>query len=124
MAYLPKERILFTGDMCVNNTGNNMADPDANPDGWLRALDNLAMKDVAILVPGHGELGTTATIRLQRTYLAAIMDGVRDALGKGVPEADLEKSLDLTGYKPHGASVSHNQVCIRAIYAKLKGTGN
>lgn len=119
VAYLPKERILFAGDMCVNGTGNNMADPDANPDAWLRALDNLAMKDIVTLVPGHGELGTTATIKLQRAYLAAIINGVRDALGKNTPEAELEKSLDLTGYAPHGANVPHNQVCIRAVYAKL-----
>jgi len=105
--------------MCVNSASNNMADPDASPDGWLRALDNLAMKDVAILVPGHGELGTAATIRLQRNYLAAIIDGVRDAIAKNVREADLEKSLDLTGYTPHGANVPHNQACIRAVYAKL-----
>ncbi len=119
VAYLPKERILFTGDMCVNGTGNNMADPDANPDAWLRALDNMATKDIAILVPGHGPLGTTETIRLQRAYLAAIINGVRDAVEKKVPEPELEKSLDLTGYMPHGANVPHNQVCIRAVYSKL-----
>lgn len=118
VAYLPKERILFTGDMCVNSAANNMADADANPDGWLRALDNLAMKDVVTLIPGHGDPGTTATIKLQRTFLAAIINGVRDAIAKNVPEAELEKSLDLTRYVPHGANVPHNQVCIRAVYAK------
>jgi glyoxylase-like metal-dependent hydrolase (beta-lactamase superfamily II) len=32
VAWLPKERILFTGDLCVNKRpGNNVADPDADP---------------------------------------------------------------------------------------------
>ena len=98
IAYLPKkERILFTGDMCVNGPDNNMADPDADPDGRLRALDNLVLKDVAILIPGHGAPGTTETLRRQRAFLAAIIDGVRDATAKHVPEAELEKSLDLSG---------------------------
>jgi cyclase len=119
IAYLPKERILFTGDMCVNGTGNNMADVDANHDAWLKALDGMAAKDIKVLVPGHGELGTTQTIELQKAYLAAIVNGVRDAIAKGVPETELEKSLDLTKYSPHGANVPHNQVCIRAVYAKL-----
>jgi glyoxylase-like metal-dependent hydrolase (beta-lactamase superfamily II) len=119
VAYLPKERILFTGDVCVNAAMNNMADPDADPDGWLRALDNMAMKDVAILVPGHGDLGTAATLHSQRVYLAAIINSVRDAAAKNTPEADLEKSLDLTGYKPQGGNVPHDQVCIRAVYNKL-----
>lgn len=119
VAYLPKERILFTGDVCVNSPANNMADPDADPDGWLRALDNLAMKDVAILVPGHGDLGTAATIHSQRNFLAAIINGVRDAASKNISEADLEKTLDLSGYKPQAGDVSHDRVCIRAVYAKL-----
>jgi glyoxylase-like metal-dependent hydrolase (beta-lactamase superfamily II) len=119
VAYLPKERIVFTGDMCVNGPSNNMADADADPDGWLRSLDNLATKDIVTLIPGHGDAGTTATIKLQRNYLAAIINGVRDAAAKGVTEAELEKKLDLTGYSPHGANVPHNQVCIRAVYAKL-----
>ncbi len=119
IAYLPKERILFTGDVCVNAAANNMADADANPDGWLRALDNMSTRDVAILIPGHGDPGTTATLRLQRNYLAAIIDGVRGAIAKNTPEADLEKSLNLTSYAPQGSDVPHNQVCIRAVYAKL-----
>jgi len=82
-------------------------------------LHGVTLKDVAILVPGHGELGTTATIKLQRNYLAAIINGVRDAMGKNIAEAELEKTLDLTKYAPHGANVPHNQVCIRAVYAKL-----
>ncbi len=105
--------------MCVNGPSNNMADADADPDGWLRSLDNLATKDIVTLIPGHGDAGTTATIKLQRNYLAAIINGVRDAAAKGVTEAELEKKLDLTGYSPHGANVPHNQVCIRAVYAKL-----
>ncbi|MEO7651574.1 MAG: MBL fold metallo-hydrolase, partial [Bryobacteraceae bacterium] len=58
VAWLPKERILFTGDLCVNFPGNNVADVDADPDNWLRALDALAQKDITRLIPGHGGQGT------------------------------------------------------------------
>lgn len=119
VAYLPKEKILFTGDLCVNGTGNNMADPDANHDNWLRALDDIALWDVTTLVPGHGPIGTTETIRQQRAYLAGIINGVREGISKGTSESDLEQSLDLTPYKQFGANVNHNKVCIRAVYAKL-----
>ena len=119
VAYLPKERILFTGDLCVNGPSNNMADPDASPDGWLRALDNLTFWDVATLIPGHGEPGTTATIRGQRAYIAAIINGVRDAAGNGVSEPDLEKKLDLSSYGGWASNAPHNAVCIRAVYGKI-----
>ncbi len=119
VAWLPKERILFTGDLCVNQAGNNMADPDANPDGWLRALDNLALKDVQILIPGHGAQGGIEMIRSQRAYIAAMIEGVRTGIQKRQSAADLERSLDLTGYKPQGADAKKNAPSIRAVYAKL-----
>jgi len=61
VAYLPREKILVTGDLCVNwNWGNNVGDPDANFDNWIRVLDDLAPWNIQTLVPGHGSLGTTA----------------------------------------------------------------
>ena len=119
IAYLPKERIVFTGDMVVNSPQNNVADVDADHDHWLTALDNLALRDIAILVPGHGAVGSVQTIRSQRAFLAAIVNGVRDARAKGVSEEELEKTLDLSGLKPQGGLPAHDKACIRAIYAKL-----
>src|SRR5688572_7359123 len=44
VAYLPKEKILVTGDLFVNGNpwGNNVADPHADYDRWLTVLDTLA----------------------------------------------------------------------------------
>ena len=72
VAWLPKERILFTGDLCVNlRPGNNVADPDADIDNWVRALDELYKLDARQVVPGHGGLGTKEALKGQRNYLAA-----------------------------------------------------
>ena len=86
MAWLPKERILFAGDLCVNQAGNNIADRDADPDNWLRALDAMALMDIGRLVPGHGPLGDLDTIRGQRAYLADLIGGVRAAIQKGASD--------------------------------------
>jgi glyoxylase-like metal-dependent hydrolase (beta-lactamase superfamily II) len=120
VAWLPKERILFTGDVCVNSQGNNIADVDADPENWLRALDSLAQKDVMKLIPGHGTPGDVSTIRGQRAYIAAIINGVRDAKAKGTSADDLLKSLDLSSHRPWGQNVSRNTVSIKAVYAKLR----
>ena len=67
VAWLPKERILFTGDLCVNQRpGNNVADPDADPDNWVRALDALSLYEPAQVVPGHGALGGKQALTGQR----------------------------------------------------------
>src|SRR5262249_834454 len=63
VAFLPKEGILFTGDLCVNwKLGNNVGDRDADPQHWVQVLNDLSMWNVKTVVPGHGDLGTVATL--------------------------------------------------------------
>ncbi len=119
IAYLPKEKILFTGDLCVNFAGNNIADPDADPDNWLRVLDDLTQKDVRILIPGHGGRGSTETLRGQRAYLADMIDQVRAGVAKGATADQLAQEMDLSRHNPWGQDKTRNTVSIRAVYAKL-----
>jgi glyoxylase-like metal-dependent hydrolase (beta-lactamase superfamily II) len=119
IAYLPKEKILFTGDLCVNFAGNNIADPDADPDNWLRVLDGLARKDVGILIPGHGGQGSSDTLRGQRAYLDDIIKGVRAGIGKGLTGDQLAEQMDLSSHKPWGQDQARNKVSIRAVHARL-----
>jgi cyclase len=119
VAYLPKPRILFTGDLCVNRPGNNIADPDADPDGWLRALDAMTLKDVAIVIPGHGVQGVAGALRGQRAYLADLIESVRTGIARGATAEQLEKEIHLEKHKPWGEDAERNRVSIRAVYARL-----
>ena len=120
VAYLPKERILFTGDLCTTAAGNNVADKDADPEGWLRALDRLDKMDVVTLIPGHGPPGNHDSIAPQRAYLAAIIDGVQAGIRRSESADQIAQSLDLTRLHPKGDDAARNQVSIKAVYAKLK----
>ena len=120
VAYLPKERILFTGDLCVTSAANNLADPDANPEKWVKTLDGLERMNIATLIPGHGPLGNRDSIQPQRKYLVAMIEGVKAGIQKGQSADEVAQSLDLTGYHPHGDKAAGNQVSIKAVYAKLK----
>jgi cyclase len=119
IAYLPKERILFTGDLCLTRAGNNIADQDADPENWVKALDRLNQMDVAILIPGHGPVGNHESILPQRKYLAALVDGVKAGIRRGQSAGAIAESLDLTSFHPNGEDVARNQASIRAVYAKL-----
>ena len=56
VAFLPKEGILFTGDLCVNwRFGNNVGDRDADHPHWVQVLNDLARWNVKTVVPGHGD---------------------------------------------------------------------
>lgn len=121
VAWLPKEKILFTGDLCVNKRpGNNLADVDADPEGWVRGLEKLKQLDVRTLVPGHGLPGDKSALGGQQAYIRAIIDGVRAGIQNGQTADQLAESLDLTKYAPWGADKSRNAPSIRAVYAKLK----
>lgn len=119
VAWLPKEKILFTGDMCVNwGTGNNVADADADHDNWLRALDRMAAMAPSIVVVGHGNLGGVATLRAQHAYLADMVDAVRNGIAAGKTEEDVA-AIDLTRHAI-GASKPANASSLKAVYRKLK----
>ncbi|MBM3726620.1 MAG: MBL fold metallo-hydrolase [Acidobacteria bacterium] len=121
VAWLPKEGILFTGDLCVNRrSGNNVADADASPEGWVRALDGLMNFNPRTVVPGHGFLGGKEALAGQRAYLQAIIDGVRSGISRGQTADQLAETLDLGGHGLWGADKARNAPSIRAVYAKLK----
>jgi cyclase len=124
VAYLPSEKILITGDLCVNWTwGNNMADPDADHNGWVRVLDDLAQWDVKTLVPGHGSLGATQTLRGQRDYIADMLQQVQAGVRAGKTADELASAIDLSKHGSFGANVQSNASSIRAIYRKISLSG-
>lgn len=118
VAWLPKEKILVTGDLCVNWTyGNNVGDRDADPENWVRVLDQLAGWQVKTVVPGHGRPGTVETLRGQRAYLADIVDQVRTGIRGGKSADELVQSIDVSKHQPWGANPAAGAV--RAVYRKL-----
>src|SRR6516164_10632806 len=52
VAYLPKHKILCTGDACVNGAFNFMGHSDSA--SWIRALERMQQLDVTMVCPGHG----------------------------------------------------------------------
>ena len=101
--------------------GNNVGDPDADYDNWIRVLDDLARWDVGILVPGHGSLGDTGTLRAQRAYLADMQQQVRAGIQAGKTAEQLSQELDLRRHGSFGANKDANAGSIRAMYRKLSG---
>jgi cyclase len=123
VAYLPKEKILVTGDLCVNGNpwGNNLADPNADYDKWLSVLDTLASWDIKTVVPGHGELCTTETLKQQRAYLEDMLQQVRLGIKAGKSKEQLVKEIDLGRHPVYGQNKVSTERSIRAMFDKLKG---
>jgi len=85
MVWLPRERILFAGDLLVED-GVTMV-VDGNSDRLLHALaaiDSLAPKSV---VPGHGAIPGRPELLVARTrdYITALRSAMRSAIERGAP---------------------------------------
>ncbi len=121
VAYLPHEKILVTGDLFVNGNpwGNNVADPSADYEKWLKVLDELSGWDIKIVIPGHGELGSTQSLRNQRAYLADMLHQVREGIKAGKSKEALIKGVDLSKHPVYGANKISTARSIAAMFDKL-----
>jgi glyoxylase-like metal-dependent hydrolase (beta-lactamase superfamily II) len=73
-AWLPKERILFTGDAAVNGPFNYMG--DGNSGAWVETLAKAQALGAAIVAPGHGQAGDGGVLEAQRQYFIALRSEV------------------------------------------------
>ncbi len=83
--WLPAERVLFAGDLLVEDGVTMVVDGDSRV--LLRALDGIERLDPAVVVPGHGAIPTRPATLLARTrdYLTGIQAEMRAAVERGLP---------------------------------------
>jgi len=69
VVYLPKQKILFAGDLVSNKSVPWLLDPGMDVKGWLASLDSLLTPAFSLqtVVPGHGVIGATAIEGIQFT---------------------------------------------------------
>src|SRR5262245_48751122 len=72
VVYLQNEKILFSGDLALNGRQPFMQSPDVDPAGWERSLEALSRIPVDTLVPGHGEIGPVAGLKVSLAYVGAV----------------------------------------------------
>ena len=79
--WLPKERVLCTGDAAVNGPRNKLW--DANVANWPKALERaIALQPVAVL-PGHGDAGGAEILVGQRQFLLDLYSAVEAQVKAG-----------------------------------------
>ena len=73
--WLPKQRILFSGDAIVNGPYNYMG--DGNSIDWLKTLDAAKKLKPKTLCPGHGARADASLIDDQKAYFTALHNAVK-----------------------------------------------
>lgn len=121
VAFLPKQKIVATGDLCVTwNFGNNVGDPGGDYENWLRALDRMISWEPSVVIPGHGAPGSVQALKTQREYLADMLNQVRAGIRAGKSADELVKTIDLRRDGNIANDTEANATSIRAMYRRLK----
>jgi cyclase len=121
VAYLPKEKILVTGDLFVFDIpwGNNVADANADYDKWIAVLEKLEGWNADIVIPGHGKPCTTAHLKRQRLYLGDMLQQVRKGIKAGKTREQLIKDADLSKHPVYGDNKVSIKRSVGDMYDKL-----
>jgi cyclase len=85
MVWLPKERVLFAGDLLIEDGVTMVVDGSAP--ALLRSLARIDSLRPRVAVPGHGALPKEpeSLVARTRTYIVGLEADMRAAVQKGVP---------------------------------------
>jgi cyclase len=113
VVFLPKERIVITGDM-LTSALSNMSDAFVNE--WVKTLDELKKLDFVTVLPGHGEAFTDrAKIDYFQAYLRDVWTEVSRLKQQGVSAEEAAKRADLTKHKEHFPTITAPGVPLIAV---------
>lgn len=90
--YLPKEKILITGDILVNPIP--FAVGGSYPQEWIETLQTLNALDVEVIIPGHGEVERDKTYLRQNLQLFQhVYSDVQKARAEGSTLQQIQAAL-------------------------------
>ena len=126
VVYLPKEKVLVTGDLLTNGIPFMR---DAYPSQWIGVLESLQKLDWNYAIPGHGGVQEgKGQLEKLIAYMKDMVAAVKDAVAKGMSLEDAKKSIDLSkhaaSFPSYSTSAAFQQASASAVertWAELTG---
>jgi cyclase len=84
LAWLPKEKILFTGDVCVNGPYNYVG--DGNVGKWISTLEEARKLGARVVCTGHGPRSVSTVLDDQQAFFKKLQDQMETRMAKSSPE--------------------------------------
>lgn len=123
VAYLPKHKILCTGDACVNGAYNYMG--QSNSASWIRCLDAMAKLDVDVICPGHGRLARKDLLATEKRYFTELRAAVQKGIDENKSLEGIVAGLNFPWYKEwtgvEVAGPQMNKDSVKHVYLELQG---
>jgi len=125
VAYLPKQHIVATGDLCVTwPHGNNTGDAGGSYKGWLAALDKMMTWGLTTVIPGHGPIAGAEALSQQRNYLDGMWTKVQTARTAGETPDQVVNEIDFHKYGVIASDAAANAASIRTMFHRIDAGGN
>jgi cyclase len=121
---VPRQKILFAGDLVSNRSVPWLLDHDLSLDGWSASLDSLYAMRAGIdsLVPGHGDLAPPADgIRFTMRYLREAQEKAAEIVAAGVQLGAVARWSDMGAYQGLEFYEEVQVMNIRRLYKEAKG---
>lgn len=123
VAYLPKYKILCTGDACVNGAFNYMG--QSHSGSWIKCLDAMEKLEIDVICPGHGKLARKDLLAKEKRYFSELRDAVKKGIDAKKSLADITAGLDFPWYREWtGVGVVEPQMNkdnVKHVYDELSG---
>ena len=104
VVYLPKEKVLCTGDLLVHDVANLI---DGYVNQWPEALEKLRPIDFVDVIPGHGDpFKGKERIDWFQSYLRDLWKQGSALHDQKVNAADAAKRIDLTAHQAHYPAIT------------------
>ena len=91
LVWLPKDRVLMTGDVCVNGSFNYVADSDI--DAWIGVLEKAKALGALTVIPGHGPVGGPEIIADQEAYFVELRRRVQAFIARKMTAAEVKAEV-------------------------------
>lgn len=119
--WLPKEKILLTGD-AINKSVQPLHYDFPNIKQWMSTLKKALTLGAETYVPGHGKPFKTDTLREIIAYYGDLRAGVKGFIDKGVPLKAIQKDFDLPKYKKwRNYKKRFKKIHIMVMYNEITG---
>lgn len=129
VAWLPKEKILFTGDVCVNGPYNFVGDGDVGK--WIATLEAAKKLGATTICTGHGPRSVASVLDDQQAFFKVLQDQVHLKLMNASPEdakAKIEEirktmkaNVQVARYVSDGGKEDGFPGQVQKVYEELSG---
>jgi cyclase len=92
--YLPKEKILCTGDAVTNGPYNYMG--DGNVGNWPKVIEQAQKLDVTTVLPGHGPASGKDVLEGEKQFVSELHKAVAAEIKAGKKVDDFVKTIKLS----------------------------